>query len=510
MCLCPVKIINPKVRFSTKGFHPFFIEVPCGHCAECQEQKVNEYKVRAYYEALSTYNENGFVINDTLTYSNESLPHLSDEDSFFKGSQYDFPCFSYKDFRLFIVLLRQMAKERLNLPSSCIKYFMAAEYGTTQGKTHRPHYHVLFFVRYHIDPVEFSYLISDCWPHGRTDGVRYKGRTYFFEKRCFSRSVNNDVLHLTNVAKYVCKYLVKDSSFQSEIDSRLSTCMLSKFGPDWTKDNNALDYFQTLHRRVSQFHRNSQKFGLDALKYNDINEVLFTGMLQMKSSSNVIQHIPLPMYFKRKLFYELTKDFRGQAHWKLTPFGVQWKLNRTKDSIALLASRFASWYDQLKFDSNNSMYDNVTSFLNGRSWYDFATYLLCYKGRILPYIHHEYVRAFHYCLDVPPVPLDVALTLSYDNDNGVGEYYNYLNKDTYTITFSFHGDKFAEGTFEHGKSFSSIKNYSKYFVISEHTYKEFNDFDKIFSLYCSYQHPINQLKQSAYDLKRHLKNLFAA
>lgn len=505
MCLNPQRIVNPSKRFSTKGFHQLFLEVPCGKCAECQERKIDEYKLRSYYEGMSTFDAGGFIIFDTLTYADEYLPHLSDEDPFFKDSPYDYPCFSYQDYRLFMVRLRQMAKERLGVPAETIKYFTASEYGTDERYTHRPHIHILLFIKHAIDPVQFSYLISDCWPFGRTDGVRYKGRSYFFKKRCFSRNTNNDVLHLTNVCKYVTKYLSKDSSFQDTIDLRLDLSMIYKYGKNWKYDDSAQDYYRKLKRQVCQFHLNSQKFGISVFKYNNMDEVLHTGMMYMKSSSNVIQHIPIPMYFKRKLFYELTKDFRGQPKWKLTPFGVQWKINRTEDSIRHLSNRLASWYEQLSLDNNTFLYDSATRFLGLRTWNDFAKYLLFYKDRLLPYFHQLPNRSHK--LD-EPLPIDIAITLQYEDDLD-NDKYHFYRKEVKSVTFQFSGDEFAPPDDDYDGNSLVLSKYADAYIINEDTYSCFNDFDKLFNVFVSSQHPLNQAKQKAYDLKKHLDTLFS-
>ena len=50
----------------------------CGVCAECRQQKHNEWYFRIYHEWMSTLNDNpsgSYVFFDTLTYSNEEETH---------------------------------------------------------------------------------------------------------------------------------------------------------------------------------------------------------------------------------------------------------------------------------------------------------------------------------------------------------------------------------------------------------------------------------------------------
>ena len=86
------------------------------------------------------------------------------------------PCFSYQHVRDFMVDLRQTLKRAGFNPKDNLRYFLTSEYG---HQTHRPHYHVLFYVTdASLSPEALSVAVAKCWKHGRTDGVPYRGRGY--------------------------------------------------------------------------------------------------------------------------------------------------------------------------------------------------------------------------------------------------------------------------------------------------------------------------------------------
>lgn len=89
------------------------VDLPCGKCVGCLKDRAEAWGVRCYHEA-SLHSQNCFA---TLTYRDPPPPELSKED------------------------LRNFFK-RLRNDGVRFRYFACGEYGS---KTHRPHYHVLFF-----------------------------------------------------------------------------------------------------------------------------------------------------------------------------------------------------------------------------------------------------------------------------------------------------------------------------------------------------------------------------
>lgn len=93
-----------------------YVEIPCGHCDSCIEQRTKSWAIRCCLEA-GQYSDNCFV---TLTYSPKCLP---------KGG------LCKKDVFRFIKHLR-------NKFGAGIRYYGCGEYGSDYD---RPHYHIILF-----------------------------------------------------------------------------------------------------------------------------------------------------------------------------------------------------------------------------------------------------------------------------------------------------------------------------------------------------------------------------
>lgn len=140
MCLAPVKIKNPynsktsRRNFILASFHDVdseYIEVPCGVCAECLSMRQNYWLQRC--ELLST---DHYIFFATLTYSNSTVPFLisTGKDDITRK-------YLYADPHDFTAMIKRMRVYGI-FPRG-MKYLCCSEYG---GQTHRPHFHVLFFI----------------------------------------------------------------------------------------------------------------------------------------------------------------------------------------------------------------------------------------------------------------------------------------------------------------------------------------------------------------------------
>lgn len=125
-----------------------YVEIPCGECESCIEQRVKSWAVRCCLEAAQ-YEDNCFL---TLTYNNKCLP---------KGG------LCKKDIFKFIKRLR-------NTYGSGIRYYGCGEYGTNYD---RPHYHVILFNFFPDDAIAVapgpyggfyykSMELNKLWPFG--------------------------------------------------------------------------------------------------------------------------------------------------------------------------------------------------------------------------------------------------------------------------------------------------------------------------------------------------------
>ena len=396
MCLNPVKIVNPKREISLAGGQQFYIEVPCGHCAECIKASRNEWYFRTYYEAMDTFDNNGYILFDTLTYSPQNLPHLSEFISI--PDDLDMPCFDKSDYRNFICQLRMEWTRLANKgyakkpTKDNFKYFLTSEYGS---KGHRPHYHVLFFVK--DDAIRWdilSRLINKCWHRGRTDGYPSQSLKYVHDKRVFSRKQCADVNYLMNCCRYVSKYISKSNDFEKKLNDKLEFLFKNKYGDLWREDDSdeyLHDKFLEMRRSLDQFHRQSNGFGIAFLNYNDYEEIMKTGMIKIPSQDlNVIKEIPIPMYYQMKIFYDLHKDASGHAvRWTLNEEGQKFKFIKAMNAIDSLKVKFEDWIKNMQSknyfyegDNADAWYGQVDRFLQynaGRDLHFFAMYLLLYK-----------------------------------------------------------------------------------------------------------------------------------
>lgn len=324
MCYYPITIINPCKYVSVHHRDRFLIQVPCGKCAECQKSKSLEWNFRTYYEFIRTFEQSSdnYVYFDTLTYDDAHLPHMSE---IIPELPY-VPCFRSSDITNFLKCLRISLSRKYHIHNDAFSYYICSEYGSLR---HRPHYHLLLFMRKKVDVLKLSALIARCWKYGRTDGIPYQSSYYVL----YHNVVKNE--HLGDIiacAKYVTKYVEKDCKLQSLIDSRIKHAELVLFGKNCPYEKLGSVARQKLLTKISsevdQFHLQSLHFGELALRDIDVNELTRTGCVRMPSHQ-VVTLVPLPNYYLRKLYYE-KYQLHGNYGWQLNEFGKKFKQDRLK------------------------------------------------------------------------------------------------------------------------------------------------------------------------------------
>lgn len=253
----PLKILNPLLDKVT-------LTVPCGHCHNCKQEKQLGWFVRCWYQHLGTLDQNGFTYYVTLTYNNDHLP----KDAFGQA------CFSKPDVQKFIKRLRYNLDTYVK---GCnFKYFLSSEYG---GKTHRPHYHALFFVDKPISKGKFRILVRKSWNNG------------FVKPGKHNFGIVDSVGAIHYCAKYVVKDLYEDSYFST---------LKNKY------DSHGLPFDNSMF----PFHLQSTNLGLvSLLGSTDYNDLLL-GRVKMPDSKLSEKFYKLPMYFDRKIFYNV--QFRSK------------------------------------------------------------------------------------------------------------------------------------------------------------------------------------------------------
>ena len=528
-CLHPIHIRNTSKVLEFVGT-PFEMDVPCGHCAECKKQMQSEYYFRAYYQAMDTLARKGYVYFDTLTYDNRNVPHISDFVHELRNSILDHMCFNLDHYRHFFVRLRRCLKRHGFDPAHGLKYFLCSEYGTDDTKTHRPHYHILFYITIPNLPVELlSEWISDCWTYGRTDGIKYKGLQYIKNHTFDSLS---DKVYMTNICNYVAKYVTKSSSFEKTIDSRIN--LISKrLEPEFNSDEYK-DKMKKIERNIREFHRQSQGFGIYGLQMNDPDRMFQTGMMEMVDSKHIVSHIPMPMYFQRKLYYNLTHDEDGNKSWKLNDKGIEYKLSRLDDMIRRTGDKFAQWYSNLDnnimvgdyysadyvgkvMDSdlvqflNKSSKDYVTNLLHGRSWNDFAEYILVYKGRFKsPEQLDREINEEKYYVDEKHDFYKKTITQSVSLTNPL---FNYVtNKDYKTFNSTFISETKVKDLIEFKEAVQrgDVHRHGEFkeFCINEYSDPKFIGFDKLYNHYVRSLYTDEKRKNKVFNAKEDFKKQF--
>lgn len=357
MCYFPITIINPCKYVDVTRQDRFLLQVPCGWCAECQTNKSAEWSFRTYYEFLNTYEHDGFVYFDTLTYDDEHLPHMSE----YHSELPNYPCFRSSDITKFFKRLRITLKRKFGIGNDAFSYFLCSEYGSLR---YRPHYHLLLFFRKHFDPLKLSELVATTWNCGRTDGIPYKSSFYVLRHNVMKATRLGDTLACV---KYVTKYVEKDCKLQSIIDKRIKHAekVLARQGENLRHNSVQFKKMMTkLASEVNQFHVQSLHFGELALRDIDIDSLVVDGLLTMPSHQ-VVSRVALPYYYSRKLFYDRYQLF-GNYGWKLNEVGKDYKAKRLPYQLKQLQDRFRALCQLGNYD-----YDIVT----------LADYVLTKRGR---------------------------------------------------------------------------------------------------------------------------------
>lgn len=334
-CYHPITIYNRSSNFNPFG-NAFQFEVPCGKCLACQESKHQEYLLRAWMEYKQTTEvNNGFVYFDTLTYSNRYLPK-------YRGVV----CFRKSDISTMLKKLRiYLERKGFNVKGN-LKYFITSEFG---GKTHRPHYHVIFFVSIpNLNVRIFWRALNKAWIYGIIDRF----------KTCQNRVVNSSA-----ALNYVAKYVGKDQEWNENGMSEQQKVLFRK----------DIEQFQP-------FHLQSQGFGANFLNFVSLDSIINKGIIELKEKG-FIKRFQLPRYYQRKLFYYFDKDDEGKVHWHLNDFGKEYKVNRLDEKIDSCEKQFRDIYYNLGYLYKDSKFQ-VDAYLDNRSFRDLATYVVVYRNKL--------------------------------------------------------------------------------------------------------------------------------
>lgn len=561
MCLSPIKLYNPSKYISKFGGQKYVMEVPCGECAECRQARRTEIYYRSFYESEFTWKNGGFVYFDTLTYATEHLPMVSTTLGLRDGEE-DFSCFRRKDIRLFLVRLRRQLAYYGYENSESLHYFVASEYGSDEEYvddngnvrkgTNRPHYHILFFVQFPIDPLVFSELVGKCWQYGHTDGYPYKDALYTM-KHVFGPDYNNDQVVMRKVCNYVAKYVLKDNEFSAKLDERMQKvwsriCDYPIDSPIGKRE------YRNVKRCMAPYTKWSQGFGIYGLQYNS-KEDLENGQMKIPCDTpgQPWSWAPLSTYLEHKLYYTTEyyydrEEGKYVGYQTLNPVGRIRALKKAYQSVERFADKFNEWlqnYDQMFLPdeipgmdaeackkANERTVKKALELLGDRSPLDFGVYIQFFKGRVKPIKWTSLEDFFYSGLRHWSTYKPYEVLYNYSHSN----YYNYfhdkvicesellakgekkrVSKNVYMTEYWINEPRFGQANYQkydewytktHSDRCWSAEEFGKFCCITDTYMPQFHDFDQLYSLYMSSMYYINERKQKAYDQKEELKKRF--
>lgn len=349
----------------------------------------------------------------------------------------NYGCFNREHFPKFMKDLRtDLASAGFDVKDN-VKYVYTTEYGTervyedrrgTHVATLRPHYHLMLFVSDPtLDPDTLNQYIEKHWFYGFHGNGKSRAE---FKRNTFDSGMNaiDRKVHLRGLANYIGKYMHKSSDYEEIIGKRIKAiaykmCPIPTFTAKSTgfvaeKDMVVEDLLGTtpkeyhlnagdvvkgfdvdkkeikLHsdwkqrfkicygnayKKIATFHGQSQHFGEYALREPnfDINEVAETGKMRMPDKKKVVRFIPIPLYYRRKLFYKQVTNDQGKLAWVLKDDEVSHKFyrNMTYRQSGMLADVYKNIYRSLPLQDRIK----VDCWMNGRNMNDLATYEVFFK-----------------------------------------------------------------------------------------------------------------------------------
>lgn len=249
--------------------------VPCGECVECRRKMQNDWKFRLNAEFLTLKKLGWHVAFMTLTYRDETLPHIP-RVLFKEVTQYrKIPCFSKADVTKWISSIRHYCKYHYKfVRENALRYFVASEYGE---HTHRPHYHAILAWPPSVSYETMHAICTSYWTHGFMFPRRPEG-----DGDCLSFEIVGDMSKAMN---YVSKYVCKDLSFKEAVA-----------GID-------LDDSKALYKDIQSFHLQSKGVGFSYVKNLSDSEKMNVFM-NGTSFQGDGESYKLPVFIKNKIIFD--------------------------------------------------------------------------------------------------------------------------------------------------------------------------------------------------------------
>ena len=403
-CYNPITISNRKLHYKS-GFDKPSLVVPCGKCLACQSSMQNDWTIRIYFHWKKYINmrdergnkgrvlfiTNTYRQNDSPIYGKKSIPRRF----FFRVDPYtkkrtrvNFTCFSKEHIDTYINSVRKYFRRHYdigkNSSDTSINYIVCCEYGSTEGKTHAPHYHIfLFFPPCSASNEEIRNKCDELWSHGFS---------------LYTPMVNGGAFVNTIYAiKYVAKYCCKDLAYYSRPEIK-----------ELVNDKKKKKYF----RHALPTHWQSNGFGESMSLYlNSVSNPFESIISGVRMECDLFRY-NVPLYVRNKMLYDIyyLKDSKGEVQHtlrKLNEFGYKfysYKFDKDLDSQEILLknnltavglSRFFSdnndlkkWYKEFfnedPFDNYNivDLRDYLISLVKPFNVRDLAKYSLVFRGHV--------------------------------------------------------------------------------------------------------------------------------
>lgn len=145
---------------SVKCIHPIVLKsgltVPCGHCEICRSKNRSDWSVRVQMQCK--YSDT-MPLMIGLDYAPDHLPRTDEGE----------PVLCRDHVSAFL----KAYKRKYYLTNDKFFYFGCGEYGGRVDRTHRPHYHLIFFGDTELYNLYWQHealarqRLKDLWPHGR-------------------------------------------------------------------------------------------------------------------------------------------------------------------------------------------------------------------------------------------------------------------------------------------------------------------------------------------------------
>lgn len=325
-----------RLKMRVKSLSPSGIKnayLPCGKCYECRTFERDCWTSRLRAEIISV-TLGTYTAFCTLTYSDESLPHIplqlvKDDFKEYYRLHGTPPCFSKDDVSVFVKSLRDWF--RLQGYKRAV-YMVCAEYGE---HTQRPHYHMILNFPMTIDARSVFNKIHQLWePRGHVFPRYFEGGEdshHYKHKPFLCDSVNA-------ACSYAAKYCTKDLKYYEQINLKHFLHNIGRGSADELKLS-----------RYLPFHQQTRQLGLRCIEKLDTLSKL--DILEHGLSFVGDTHLHrLPKYFKNKLlfhnYYRKFKDGRRQVLLCPTAFFLENHEKIFSFKTAQLQQHIEKWIDE--------------------------------------------------------------------------------------------------------------------------------------------------------------------